>query len=317
MWDLMKNSGTFTRKLIKDGAYYKDFRKSIAEQGFKLESNSGNWDFDKVIKNIDDFLLGLGTKMTYKQYVESAFQHKKEPLNQYEYYTAAYLMLDMIGYKSDKLPKSTDNMQNIQIDGEHSFYGAHCDYFVAIDKKLRIKSKVLYYEYNIITKVIEPSELIPELKKVIDPIEKKTNFLEETFAFCQKENLVESFFCEDDNIETFVYRLPIYYFNFFNFVILHKYPAQEVFIFTFKRVFKNFSRFIYYTEAERVIDAVTNFFGYDDKEELKKKKQELVYENQATVFDWAFEGGLIRLENDEENRRPILIYAISTKKSET
>src|SRR5690606_25475549 len=66
MWDLMKNSGTFTRKLIKDGAYYKDFRKSIAEQGFKLESNSGNWDFDKVIKNIDDFLLGLGTKMTYK-----------------------------------------------------------------------------------------------------------------------------------------------------------------------------------------------------------------------------------------------------------
>src|SRR5690606_30877952 len=106
---------------------------------------------------------------------------------------------------------------------------------------------------------------------------------------CQKENLVESFFSEDDNIETFVYRLPIYYFNFFNFVILHKYPAQEVFIFTFKRVFKNFSRFIYYTEAERVIDAVTNFFGYDDKEELKKKKQELVYENQATVFDWAFE----------------------------
>src|SRR5690625_6030828 len=114
----------------------------MADYGFKLESNSGNWSYDEVIKNIDDFLMKLGTKMTYLEYIETIFKQKKESVNQYEYYTTAYLMLDMIGYKVDKLPKPMDNMQNIQADSEHSFYGAYCDYFVAMVKKLRIKSKV-------------------------------------------------------------------------------------------------------------------------------------------------------------------------------
>jgi len=105
MWDLMKEIGPFTQKLLNDGEYYKDFRYSLAEQGFKLDPNSGNWSYDKVIKNIDDFLLRLGTKMTYFEYVKTSLNHKKEPITQYDYYTTAYLLLDMIGYKTDKLPK--------------------------------------------------------------------------------------------------------------------------------------------------------------------------------------------------------------------
>jgi hypothetical protein len=170
MWDLMKDVGPFSKKLLQDRGFYKDFRETLRNQGFKLELNSGNWRYEDVIKNIDSFLLGSGANMTYLEYVEASLKHKKEPINQYEYYTTAYLMLDMIGYKTDSLPKPTDNMQNIQTDAEHSFFGAYCDYFVAIDKKLKIKSKVLYNEFNIPTKIIEPNELIAELEKVIDPI---------------------------------------------------------------------------------------------------------------------------------------------------
>lgn len=314
MWDLMKDIGPFSQKLLQDGEYYKDFRKSMADYGFKLESNSGNWSYDIVIKNIDDFLLKFGTKMTYLDYVEITFKHRKEPVNQFEYYTTAYLILDMIGYKTDKLPKPTDNMQNIQADGEHSFYGAHCDYFVAIDKKLRIKSQVLYNEFNIRTKIIEPKQLISELSEVIDDIENKKDFLNEAIGFCNKDSVVESYPTEEgEKIETYGFKLPKFYFNYFNHVIYSNYPRQEGFVLTFRKVFENFSKFIYYTESETLIDSITQYFGYDDLKELKSKKKEFIYGDNEMTFEWTFEGGLIRLEREENTKRPILNYIISTK----
>lgn len=318
MWDLMKGIGPFSKKLLQDGNYYKDFRKTIADQGFKLEANSGNWSYDTVIQNIDDFLIKLGTKMTYLEYVETTFKDRKEPINQYEYYTTAYLMLDMIGYKVDKLPKPTDNMQNIQADGEHSFYGAHCDYFVAMDKKLRIKSKVLYNEFNISTKIIEPKELISELTKVLDDVSKKENFLDEAISFCNKDCLIESDPAEnDESIESYAFKLPKFYFNYFNYVVYNNYPKQEGFVLTFRKVFKNFSRFIYYTESETLIDTICEYFGYEDSNELELKKQEFVFSEKEVTFDWNFEGGLIRLEREEDTKRPILNYVISTKKEKS
>ncbi|WP_025741082.1 hypothetical protein [Aquimarina pacifica] len=318
MWDLMKEVGPFSQNLLQDGEYYKDFRKSMADYGFKLESNSGNWSYNEVIKNIDDFLLKLGTKMTYLEYVETTFKHKKEPTNQYEYYTTAYLMLDMIGYKMDKLPKPTDNMQNIQADGEHSFYGAYCDYFVAMDKKLRIKSKVLYNEFNIPTKIIEPKDLISELTIVLDDIENKKNFLDEAIGFCNKDSLVESYPIKDgETIKTYAFKLPKFYFNYFNYVIYTNYPEQEGFVLTFRKVFKNFSRFIYYTESENLIDSIAQYFGYNNQDELKSKQKEFVYGDKEVSFDWTFEGGLIRLEKEEDTKRPILNYIISTRKEKS
>lgn len=317
MWDLMKDVGPFSKKLLQDGDFYKDFRETLRKHGFKLELNSGNWNYEDVIKNIDSFLLGSGANMTYLEYVEASLKQKKEPINQHEYYTTAYLMLDMIGYKTDRLPKPTDNMQNIQIDAEHSFYGAYCDFFVAIDKKLRIKSKVLYNEFNIQTKIIEPKELIIELEKVIDQIFKDRNFIEEAFSFCNTESLVESFpITEENKIETYAFKLPKFYFNFFSHVIYSNYPEQEGIILTFRKVFKNFSNFIYYTESERLIDSIAECFGYDDKLELETRKREFVYEDKNTIFEWNFDGGMIRLEKEEDTKRPTLIYVISTKKEE-
>jgi len=317
MWDLMKDIGPMSQKLLQDGDYYKDFRKSIADQGLKLESNSGNWSYDKVIKNIDEFLLKLGTGMTYLEYVESSFKTRKEPVSKYEYYTTAYLMLDMIGYKIDKLPKPTDNMQNIQADGEHSFYAAYCDYFVGMDKKLRIKSKVLYNEFNIPTKILEPKDLIQELSLVIDNIQEKDNFLTEAIRFCNPESIVEYYPVEEEgDILTIGYKLPKFYFNFFNCVVYRDYPEQNGIVLTFKKVFKNFSTFIYYTESETLIDTLTDYFGYDNKTELQIRKNDFVYGEEMVNFDWTFENGIIRLSKDEETKRPVLNYIISISEKE-
>lgn len=311
MWDLMKDITPFSKKLLTEKEYYKDFRKTIGDKGFKLDPNSGNWDVDEVIKNIDNFLQKQNTKLTFREYVSTCFNHKKEPVNRFEYYTTAYLLLDIIGYKSDNLPKPTDNMQNIQSDAEHSFYSAHCDYFVVMDKKLTTKTRVLFKEFNIPTIVISPKELIETIKKKIHFIDPNNNFINEAVGLFDKENIVEMYEkSEEMEVHTLAFKLPIFYFNFFNYAIYQNYADQKAFVLTFKKVFKNYSSFIYYTESERLIDRVCNFFGYEDNQEHIIKKQEFVYGDKEVSFLWNFDDGIIKLEKDSETRRPLLTYIV-------
>lgn len=313
MWDLMKDVTPFSKRLLTEKEYYKDFRKTISDKGFKLDPNSGNWSVDEVFYNIDSFLQKQNTNLTFREYVNTCFKNRKEPVNRFEFYTTAYLLLDMIGYKPDNLPKPTDNMQNIQNDAEHSFYSAHCDYFVVIDKKLTIKTKVLFKEFNIPTVVISPKEFIETIKSKLHVIDTNKHFVNEAIGFLEKENIVETYEKgEEMEVDTFAFKLPIFYFNFFNYVVYQNYSDQNAFVLTFKRVFKNYSNFIYYTESERLIDRVCNFFGFDNNQEHLDKKQEFVYGDNEVAFIWNFEGGLIKLENDAETHRPLLTYIILT-----
>jgi len=315
MWDLMKEIAPFSKKLFYDKEFYKDYRKTLREVGFELDSNHGNWSEEEVIGNLDISLSKLGTELTFLEYVKSSIELRNEEVNRYNYFTSAYIMLDLIGYKSDKLKKTTDSMQNIYTDGEHAFYGAHCDYFVVIDKNLKDKTKVLYNKLGIPTEVITPSELIGTLSKTIHAIPMKGDpFLTEALSFINNEYVEESFPSSgDDDVEFHTIKLPKFYFNFFNYMIYSIYPSIEGIALTFKRVFKNYSDFIYYTEVESLIHNITSCFGYDDLEDLKTKTKEFVQGNEDTFIIWQFEGGQIRLGIDSETRRPILSYVLSTR----
>ncbi|MBB6003417.1 hypothetical protein [Arcicella rosea] len=312
-WDLMKSFSLFSENLLKDGKYYKDLRKSLADKGLKLESNSGNWQEEEVIKNIDNFLKASGLNKTFLEYVNLIFEQRKEAVNRYEFFTSAYLMFDMIGYKVDKLPKPTDTMQNIQIDAEHSFYAAHCDYFIASDKNLLIKSKVLYNEFNISTLALTPKEFLSHINEVIHSNSSKDYFLKEVFSFIKSDYVIESHEASSigNEFKIFGLKLPIYYFNFFNSVILIPNDDSDTIILTFKKVFKHYSDFIYYSETERVLDDICNFFGQvETKEDFEKKKKEFIYENIGTEFMWDLGSVVIILQKDETNQRPILTYII-------
>jgi hypothetical protein len=315
-WDLVRAIAPSSKKLLSDREYYKSLRNTLGEKGFKLDPSSGNWSEEEVIDNINNFLKSFGAEMTYFKYIEESFKHRKEPANLFDFFTTAYLMLDLIGYRADKLPKPTNTMQNIQADAEHAFYGAHCDYFVVVDKILSIKSRILYREFGVPTQVIHPNELITVLEKVMhNYTATKDNFISEALKFVDFEKVVEHHPISKDNaIETFAIKLPYFYFNFFNYIVYSNFMSHGGIVLTFKKAFKNYSDFVYYTEAEKVIDRVTAFFGFDDQEELQRRKQELVYGKDFNAkFLWDFQGGKIILEKDTDTQRPILSYVISTK----
>jgi hypothetical protein len=305
MWELMNDSLSMGQKLLENKDYYKDLRNTTKPH-FHLE----NCEIDLTIQQIEKFLQTEKTGLTFQDYVLSPYKNRKEPVSRYEFYTNAYLMLDMLGFKSDKLPKPTDNMQNIQTDAQHSFYAAHCDFFVTSDKKLAYKSQVLYKQFNISTKIIKPQDISNVILPLIHKHNINEHFLQEAMRLISQDNLIETYpKSEENQTDIFVYELSYFYFNFFNYCIL-QYQEQNVVVFTFVKRFQNYSNFLYFTETENVIDAICDFFGYQDENEKLEKKRKFVYDNEIVDFTWQFNNGVIKLEKEEHTKRPILKYYV-------
>jgi len=316
LWDLIVDMGPTMNNLLNDGTFYKDFRSSIAKEGFKLDSNSGQWNEEEVIKNIDEYLDKLGTGLTYMKYVEESLKHNKDGYSVYQFYTTAYLMLDMIGYKQDKLPKDSDNMGNIQADAEHSFYAAHCDYFICGDKILRTKSKILFKEFNLSTIVLSPNEFIETISKVAIP-NIKENLISDIIDLIQPDNYITSRTDEEISGTEDYYKLPVFFLNYFNSMVVTK-PDEESLtaIITLRRVFNNYADFVYYTEVEYVFDKMIEIIGYENSEELPEAKNQFVYEKDFDGIIWRFEGGMIHLEKDDNYRPALNIFMSNSKKND-
>ncbi|MBN2834139.1 MAG: hypothetical protein JXR48_04155 [Candidatus Delongbacteria bacterium] len=60
--------------------------------------------------------------------------------------------LDMVGYWKDKVT-SKSNYARLW-DSNHTFFAAHCNYFISDDKRTRNKAKVAYHLFGISTKVL-------------------------------------------------------------------------------------------------------------------------------------------------------------------
>ena len=312
MWDFMKDMGQFSDKLMKDKNYYKDFKKTIKEQGLKLDLNSGNWDEKEVFEKLDKFLTTFDSKLTFTDYVQKVFEYRKKHANRYEFFTTAYLLLDMLGYKSDKLSKISNNMGNITSDAEHAFYGAHCDFFVASDKKLLVKAKVLYHEFNIQTIICTPEEFLKNIDTFVHTLSQNAkDVIERGIKIIDLKNTVEFHpISEDFKVDSYAVKLPIFYFNFFNYAIFQEYKEFNSYVITYRRIFKNYSDFIFYTELEKLIDNLGNVFGVDNEVEFQKDKNDFVYKNEEKIIFWAFDFVIIALEKDVELGRANLNYFI-------
>jgi len=314
MWDMVKDTLPFAKQLTQNREFYLNYRKQLGEQGLKLDVNSGNWNEDEVINNIDTFLKQYSPDLTFMDYVNKSFENRKDPVTRFEFFNSAYVMLDMIGYKKDKLPKKTDSMQNIQTDAQHAFYGAYCDFFVVGDKNLMSKAKVLYNLIGIKTKVITPDKFIDTLDEVIHKYPTDiTNVLREGLSFvCKDTVLYAEPVSEEDPTLQYAIKLPKYYLNLFNYATYTNYEEELGVTMTFDRLFFNYSTFAFYTEVEAIIDKSIEVFGEDVIGNIDEIRGKFIRGEEAEMR-WLFNGALISLCKFEERVLPTLTYVISTK----
>lgn len=77
----------------------------------------------------------LGIDKSFEDFVLMGFGNK-DKVDGFQFFMAAYSILDLIGYKSDKLPKATNAMNSVNIDAQYAYFAAFCDYLITQDSHL-------------------------------------------------------------------------------------------------------------------------------------------------------------------------------------
>lgn len=312
-WDLFKASGKMLEQMAGDKEYYKDLRKSIADNGFDLGKNAGNWKAEDVIANIDAYLAKSAPGLDFMGYMNKAFSLRNEKPDGMTFFTSCYNTLDLLGFKTDKLPKKTDTPMNIQYDAQHAFFAGHCDFFVVADKNLAVKSKVLYSKFKLKTKIVSPQEMVEELRQVLHTPQGKPNgheLLKSALSVFNTADDRQDFpEKQTDGGEAYSKRLNVFFLDYFNLVWLQGYPVEKKIELTFYKSPENFLRFLYYAELETIIFKIAKYLGWTLKEDEIK---ECIRKNDPIAIKVDYDFGYILIDYEEHQgiNQPTLTFGI-------
>ncbi|WET50781.1 hypothetical protein PYS58_06520 [Chryseobacterium indologenes] len=313
-WDLIEAVIPFIQKMENERDFYKSFRKSIGDQGLKLEDNAGNWNPEDVFENIGLFFKSHQTDLTFKKYVEMTVGISKNGKPTiHDHFTTAYLLLDLIGFKPDRLPKPTDSLKNIRTDVEHAFYASRCDYFVTNDKNLAVKAKVLYKEFAVETQVLMSDQLISEISKKLHYPNEDKSFINDALQMVSQSTLLAKHLKKDDpdlDMDVFEYKLPVFYFDSFTKVDTMSNPEKRLLLLNFYRPYSTHYLFSFHTETERLVRYILEFFGHQNVTDVEENVQGFVYDRSDYHFKWEYKFGFVQLYRDPETREPSLLYVI-------
>ena len=246
-------------------------------------------------------MKSLGIDMSFEDFVLKGFGDKKN-VDDFTFFMAASSLLDMIGYKSDKLPKSSNAMNSVNTDAQHAYFAAFCDCFITQDTHLASKASALYNEFGISTKILSP-------ENAIEALDEKIN--DNLVSFIQ-EQLIEQ------NIERREERSIIYKFTQrFLGIFTHcvRYDEDDTLVLEFKLAFDNYSTFIFYGEASIMVDSVADNLGRPSKEDYEKVRERIVAGDLNASIKWQGDGILLTLRADPERHRPELFVIVPTQHS--
>ncbi len=152
---------------------YGPLRDNIIKTHFKLNPKSI---CNFSISQLDELIKMIGIGKSLKEFVEFGLQLRGDsstsPLTYMDYYTTAYMNLDLIGFFPDSMNKKGD-FSNLLNDSKHSAYGSMCKAFITNDNKCYHKSKFLFEYFNSNSKLIKTCRI----KNRIYELEKDLNSL--------------------------------------------------------------------------------------------------------------------------------------------
>ena len=252
--DLIQEAMDRTQSIEKDPQVYKEHREAMW-QDFRLPSHFCDLDLASAIEQIDE---KIQERTDHSNFLEFArVDLKKEEMDDaFLHYIQCYTTLGNIGYHSDKIDvKRGKGFQNHLNDSMHSFFGAHSDYFVVLDKKLKAKTKLLYKVFNIRTQVVSPKEFIAELKVRLE----NNTSLEDVLGVIEQDQPIDYLF--EEGIPKFLYRLKHYFLDYFTHVQIEKSTLTEPTKVLFSKQYANYSSVLFFEEFDSVIRMVNDFFN--------------------------------------------------------
>jgi hypothetical protein len=140
----------FSMLLKKDFALYKTLKKFLIQT---LNNPAVNHSITKLIRTKNS---AIPKHLEFDEIFDNLKPAiKEENQTAYNKFLDTFFRYDIKGYKSD------GKFSNMLDDAIHSYYGAHCDYFITNDDKCKYKAEKTYERLNIkSTKVMSPIEFI-------------------------------------------------------------------------------------------------------------------------------------------------------------
>jgi hypothetical protein len=246
-------------------------------EDYKLPLNSGNWT-ENTIDKIDEDLRANGKRDFLTMSKPDGSDERLD--NDFSYFTSAYLNLNNLGFKADEI-KGRKGFRNHFNDASHAFYGAHCDYFVVLDKKMRAKTRALYEKFEIPTKIMSPDEFLEESSAILS---EEVAFFDTIQNTISKREPVD--FLEEDNTMKTLFRLPTRLMSYFTHLQTEITEEEQITFFLAKQ-YDNLSDFMFYTEHETVFNSLHDLFGGGVNKELELEKFRKSYsDNQKATKDY-------------------------------
>lgn len=152
---------------------YGSIRDDIIKTHFKLDPKSI---CNFSVLQLDELIKMIGISNSIKEFVELGLSLRGDtstnPLTYIDYYTTAYMNLDLIGFFPDSMNEK-GNFSNLLNDAKHSAYGSICKAFITNDNKCYHKSKFLFEYFKSNSKLIKTCKIkkgTAELEKELDSL---------------------------------------------------------------------------------------------------------------------------------------------------
>lgn len=279
-----------------------------SQQGLQIKQNY-NIDINTINFNEELKKTPLATTfIDFVKTIESA-QNPKEKQKEHSFHVTAYNALNILGLDFEKKINFASSLD----DAEHSFFAAHCDYFIVDDKQLSLKAKVLYKLLGIDTIVLSLEEFLKE-STLIKFNSKKINQEEllKNIQFELKNAFIldtpSSFVYPRDYIK---YKPIIPFFLYFNRMDEVKDDKDGVFVVLYRET-NNYSRFMSYEEFKTLTNIFVDIFGTDDnlRGEFTNRDKAELKDNKWQGRAWTFENTCFVLEiNEGSNKLSFLIFS--------
>ncbi|MCC5937541.1 MAG: hypothetical protein JJU34_09675 [Lunatimonas sp.] len=143
---LMEDIYDFQSKLKSDYSLYKTFKAYLIRSMSKLQSNK------EMLKTIQSNFKDLPKHLDIFE-ISNLYEPKSSENPIYQKVVETFYKYDLKGYKSD------GNFNNMFDDSLHTFYAAHCEFFITNDDRCKYKAEKTYERLGLETVVIKADQL--------------------------------------------------------------------------------------------------------------------------------------------------------------
>jgi hypothetical protein len=130
-------------------------QRELSRKSLGLEtSRLNNYLPSEVIEHLNKKLTTWGQGHSFMEVLEMGilYHPQGQSFGLSNRIAGVFELLDLLGYWKDK---ATEKSNYARLwDSNHTFFAAHCDYFISDDKRTRNKARVVYDIYDIGTRVL-------------------------------------------------------------------------------------------------------------------------------------------------------------------